>query len=588
MNDPWHQETLEGLVATIDATKLGGGTAYAVVVVSSERLGGEVVAELRTRLKGVESLRICTYTDPRDAFQRRLDEPRSGEFRTTIIQGLPSVLESARGEGLLGWLNFRRESFTRPSEAFVFVLTRGAADRWVKEAPDLDRYTSHFGFEDWDDVVETAERAAAKTEIEEEDGETRLKHARERLQQARALGGDFVVGALLEVGDLEQRLGLFVDAERTLAEAWSLATMSHPVVRGKVVLARVNLLLDQGHPDSALQSLRLGEATVVDEVSMGYALGSSYAELRKQAEASSCFQRHPDLASAQTELSEPSRLLFSGDILQLIGYTVNHARQPAHVRSKAYLISLMVWLAQATLEAARPRRAMEIIDEWRMSPGGQSARLRHLVSLRASSRWVLDGPEAVEPIIYEEEQRQRGWTAPVPAAELVYVRGLAASNDDDARRHWQEAASRFRAMDITWHLGEAERRLACLDRLQCELDRATTRIEQLLAIDVREGWRPTEARDRTELAMIALGRRDPMTARDQALQSLDLIRACGTRLYEPAALVALAAAERALGHHDSAASHGARWRRLVRGIDAKGLEAALERDAAWAAAQASS
>ena len=75
-----------------------------------------------------------------------------------------------------------------------------------------------------------------------------------------------------------------------------------------------------------------------------------------------------------------------------------------------------------------------------------------------------------------------------------------------------------------------------------------------------------EARDRTELAMIALGRSDPKAARGYATEALELIRACNTRLYEPAALVALAAAEHALGRPEIAAAHERRWRRLVTGM----------------------
>lgn len=576
MNDPWHQETLAGLVAVIEAARAGGGTAYAVVVASSERLGGEIVGELRARLGQAEVLRLCTYVEPRRSIQERLGEPPREGFRTTIVQGLPTVLESERGEGLLHWLNFRREAFARSCEAFVFVLTREAADLWAKEAPDLDRYTAHFGFEDWDDLVEAAERAAAKKEIEGENGQTRLRQARERASQARRLGGDFAVGALLEVGELEANAGHYVDAEQTLAEAWSLEAGAHPAMRGRAVLWRAYLLREQGHPDAALQLLRSAHGAMIDDASVAAAHCGAYEELGK--DASSYRERYPELERSHAESQRLGVLLEEGKIHEFLAEAWRLARVATHECKSAVFVAVMLLFARAALGAGRPRRCAEILDGARALPGSQSARLRGFAVFRAEARWTLAGPAAVVPIVYEEEQRQRGWTAPIPAAELAYARGLASTTDDDARRHLQDAADRYRVMDgVAFYLHKPQLELARLDRLHGDLDRAAARLPQ-----------PPGPRVHTELAMIALGRHDAKTAHKHALQALDLVRALGRRLHEPAALVALAAAERALGNLDSAASHDARWRRLVRGIDAKGLEAALERDAAWAATQASS
>lgn len=576
MNDPWHQETLEKLITAIEAARAGGGTAYVAVVASSERLGGEVAGELRARLHDVEGLRVCTYVDPRSVIRRRLDEPKQQSFRTTIIEGLPTVLESERGNGLLGWLNFNREAFSRPGEAFVFVLAREAADRWVKEAPDLDRYTAHFGFEDWDDLVEVAERAAAKTELVGEDGQARLRQAKERSSQARKLGGDFLADSLLKLGHLEMSTGRYSDAERTLTEAWSLTEKSHGALRGMVVLAHVYLLLEQGHPDEALRALRSVDGESIDPTSMAVAFSEAFWHLGKPEEASSYAAQ--DLALGP--------FVSMGATLEALVETMKELRQEAHQGYSAGVVDSLVTLASASLDAARPRRTLEIFDEARALPGSQSGRDWYFAIPCAKAQWTLRGPSAVTSLVFEEGQRQRGWTAPLPAAALAYIRGLASTNDDDTRRHMQDAAERFRTASLKIRHYDAERWLARLDRFQGDLDHPSARIEEALAWHTQQGARTLEARDRTELAMIALGRRDPQPARDQALQALDLIRACGTRIYEPAALVALAAAERALGNLDSAVSRDTRWRRLVRGIDAKGLEAALERDAAWANAQA--
>ena len=200
MNDPWHKDTLNGLVAYLEAAKGAGGTAWAIVVVSSERLGGEVTGELRARLGRVRVLRLCTYVDSRDSLQRMLDAPpREGGFLTTILSGLPAVLDEGVGDELLSWLNLHREGFERPGEAFVFVLSPSAADRWAREAADFDRYVQRFEFMDWDDLVEEARQAAAQIEPEGESGEERLRAAEQTLERARSLDDQQVANALIRL-----------------------------------------------------------------------------------------------------------------------------------------------------------------------------------------------------------------------------------------------------------------------------------------------------------------------------------------------------------------------------------------------------
>jgi len=351
------------------------------------------------------------------------------------------------------------------------------------------------------------------------------------------------------------------------------------MMRGKVVLERIGLLVDLGHPDAALQALRSPDGALIDKDSMADALASVYSQLGKYDEASSYRER-----LARNSYDNLVNAFVQGEMPSVLAEAMKELRQARHLRFNVSLIWLMTLLAEACLQAGLPHRCLEIVDEARNTRGNQYASLLwNFALVRWKARWVLEGPVAAASVVYEEEHRQRGWTAPIPATDLIGLRGFASSSDEDARRHLEDASSRFGSMRI--NTGEIVLWLARLDRIQGDLAGATARIEEVLASHARAGYRPLEARDRTELAMIALGRRDPKAARDEALAALELIRSCGVRLYEPAALLALAAAERALGKPEIANVTDRRWRKLVRGIGAKGLEAALERDAAWAAAQ---
>ncbi|MEM9459088.1 MAG: effector-associated domain EAD1-containing protein [Myxococcota bacterium] len=723
MNDPWHEDALDGLVAYLEAARDAGGTAWAMVVASSERLGGEVVGELRGRLGRVQVLRLCTYVDPRDSLQRMLDAPPPEDsFRTTILSGVSLVLDEESGDGLLSWLNLHREGFERSGEAFVFILSSSAADRWSREAADFDRYVQRFEFMDWDDLVEEARRAAAQIELEGESGEQGLRAVEQRLAWARSLGGQQVAQALIQLAGQALPQGLDARAEQALSEASRSVGEHHGLLRSHAATLRAYILCNQGRPGDSLRELEsLGDSDEFDEKLLLTARSRTYFHLGKPRRALESTERcaelgaSDDLVFANLAIGEawlgmlgaarrhagtnplPSKLVqlegfdeqdeeivreiaevlvdeeSASAILKTVGAprsrvppfrsaldfwaevmmdarkgvlpggfarivdevakahpgnllfrrylesdsTIVDAHEEAkppsmdsHVdaslslivgelpralellmvslrflehRGSRLLATVIVQLARASLEVARPRRCLELVRAARAHRGSQSATVREMATVEAEALSILNGPLSVGVVIREEEERQRGWEAPIPAAELTYVRGLGASLDEDARRHLQDAADRYRMMEGLLYLSEVERRLARIDRLSGALEEATARVEEGLAWHVREGARPREARDRTELAMIALGRGQAQRAREHAVQALDLLRDCGTRLYEPAALVALAAAERALGHDDAAAAHDQRWRRLVRGIDAKGLEAELERDAAWAA-----
>lgn len=634
MNDPWQQESLEALVAYVEAAKEAGEPAWALVVASSERLEGQVLGEFGAHMDTVEELRLCCYfgdepaLNARDALAARLDEPLRDEFVVTFITGLFRITreeEEDRDEAdqilpsheLLTWLNFNRERFERPGEAFIFLVPPHLARRWTREAPDLDRYVQRFEFFDWDDMIEEARQPGRVHGVVSMPGSAPPGSLQHRLERARALGDDELVfrelgtayGMAISAGD-EKR------AEEIVEEIAPRVDASEPDhAQPFVILAHWHNR--RGRPDlalSTLSSLPL-EGWMTSPVARADALFHNGEVRRALHELDAHPPRAQDLQDFRIALSTMARP-WMGEISRILEFVAEPEPFSTSGWASAVLateqgrasevLTEIVWgtaiiemsnfppavdgyilLSKVLLEVGHVARAIQALHRATTCPGGLSATAVGRLPLQAEARWTLDGPTSLSDLIRAETERQRGWTAPIPAAELAYARGLAATTDDAARRHLADASDRYRAMEGWYYISEVERWLARLDRLHGDLDRAQARIEEGLAWHIREGTRPREARDRTELSLIALGRGQPDLARDQAHQALDLIHGGDTRLYEPAAVLALAAAERALGHTATADAHDTRWRRLVRGISARGLEAALERDAAWAAARRS-
>lgn len=636
MRDPWQDDVLDELVAYLQAAREARATAWAVVVTSSEALAEEVLGALEGRVGGLERVDVASGADPRQVVDQHLGRPHGDGFATTVFRGLPEVLASEQAEEFLAWLNFHREDFERPAEAFLFLMLAKDADKWNRRAADLDRYTQHFEFIDWDSFVAKSEDGArdAAATLELVDGRKLLASVEDRLERSRKSSTDVVVTNLLAVGLVALNMGQFPRAQTVVEEALQLTLGRNDELRRSVVRAEAQVLSHLGQPIESLRRLEevVGNNPEDPDARVGLAVERFFAGqplralseierlLAQRSRTSSNFSDDPSrisislsnataiqqwlgqhtaaaqlISKAPLDLPPLSRhqvgwsweskgsfLVDTGDIIEALD-PLTWALAVARTHGSAYLeVAVRVNGSRATLDAGHPARSLRLLEGAATSLGWKTARSHGLAAVRAEASWTLSGPSAVLPVVRDERERQKGWQAPIPAAELAYVRALASVHDDEARRCLQEAADRFRAMDGWYYLSELERRLARLDRLRGDLDRADARIREGLAWHAREGLRPREARDRTERAMIALGRGEPEAALESASQALELIHACRTRLYEPAALVALAAAEHALGHHEAASAHDQRWRRLVQGIDAKGLEEALERDAAWA------
>jgi tetratricopeptide (TPR) repeat protein len=612
---------LDELVAYLQAARDARAKAWALVVSSSEGLAREVLEALAGRLGELEEVDASAGEDPRHIVEAMLAKPHDG-FRMSVLLGLTNALGSDDRDELLAWLNFHREDFERPDQAFVFTLSAEHADAWQKLAPDLDRYTQHFDFVDWDDLVADAQRTADEMKMEVIGRREVLQHIDERLDDVRPWS-DFAAQTLVDAAHTYMAMGMLQQAKSVLAKAFRLTQGKRNMQRHGVIRAGAILSSHMGRPAEALRGLEQLQEEVtlgalrtdasaerfatgqplraLDEIReslasnlddhltlshdfaiVGQWLGRIRASLGHVREAPADLRpwRLPMQAWAWDTLA--SLLIDTGDVVEALDPLMKSLRVSVAIGFEHARVSSRTSLSRATLDRGHPARCLTILEGATTSPGWKSARSYGLAVVRAEASWVLSGPSGVRPVVRDERKRQRGWRAPIPAAELAYVHALASTHDDQARRRLQDAADRFRAMDGWYYLSELERRLARLDRLEGDLDRATARIQEGLEWHAREGLRPREARDRTEVAMIALGRHDAEAAFESASRALELIHACGTRLYEPATLVALAASERVLGHHDSAAIHDQRWRRLVQGIGAKGLEAALERDAAWA------
>lgn len=632
MRDPWQDDALDELVAYLRAARDARAPAWALVVTSSDAVANEALEAVKERVGELELVDL-SKDEPRRIVDAVLAREQAQGFRMNVVQGLSSILASHHRDEFLAWLNFHREDFERAGEAFLFVLPVEHASTWRALAPDLDAYTQHFDFVDWSDLIAQAKREASKIEVEIFSLGEALRRTERRLEHARH-DVDQEIKALVEVGlvaleaSLLDRAREAIDAAvaraRTLVGSGAVAPTGRPMgsVR-RALRANAILMSSLGHPKEALHELELLERAGDDEglhrsVTITHFLAGyprhALAELEEilRADIGDRLWSRQNIGVVAEWLGEVRRglewardapaelqpwnlgshaglgvtlaslLIDTGELVESLAPLARSLWLADAVGVERARVAGLADLARATFEAGHPAEGLALLEHPKASSGWKTADCHGFATVRAEVRHTLAGPAAVLPVVRDERERQRGWQAPIPAAELAYVRVLASVRDDEERRHAQEASERFRAMDGWYYLSELERRLARLDRLAGDLDGAAARAREGLEWHAREGVRPREARDRTELAMIALGRGDAGEAVESANHALELIRACGTHLYEPAALVALAAAERGLGRHEVANAHDQRWRRLVRGIGAKGLEAELERDAAWA------
>lgn len=633
MRDPWQDDVLDELVAYLRAARDARAPAWALVVTSSDAVANEALTALEDRVGALELVDLSKDEEPRRVVDVVFAQERADGFRMNVVQGLPGILASPRRDEFFAWLNFHREDFERAGEAFLFMLPAEHASTWQALAPDLDAYTQHFDIVDWGDLVADARQEASKIDVEIFSLGEALRRTEHKLEHARH-DVDQEIKALVEVGLLALEASLLdrareaiegaVSRARTLEASGALAPTKRSMgsVR-RALRAKAILMSSLGHPREALHELeRLEQAggdeglhrnlavnrflaghprralTELEEIlrtdtgdrvwprqNIGVIaewLGEVRRGLEWARDAPAELQPWNLGSHAGLEVTLASLLIDTGELVEALAPLTRSLWLAEAIGVERARVAGLGTLARATLEAGHPAEGLALLEHPEASSGWKTADGHGFAIVRAEVLHTLAGPAAVLPVIHDERERQRGWQAPIPAAELAYVRAIASVGDDEERRSLQDGSDRFRAMDGWYYLSELERRLARLDRLEGDLDRATARVQEGLEWHAREGLRPREARDRTELAMIALARGNADAASESARRALDLIGACGTRLYEPAALVALAAAERALGHLETAEAHDRRWRRLVQSIGAKGLEAALERDAAWA------
>jgi len=604
--DPWQAQTLTQLATYLDSAAPGSGGAWAVVATTSANLRAQVVAALGQQLPTTRMTWVRPEAEAKDpslalqrAVSRVLDLPIDPQIR--IIDGLDAALHHGEPRHLLSWLNFQREAFERPGEAFVFALDCANLATFTTVAPDLNRYTLHFEFSAWDDLCARAEAAAQALPIPIARDEAGLADSRAWMAEAEKLGDS--AGANLAraaVAHFAYLLGRWEDVDQAIGLESCSPTKDEPyalfrirairlVLRGQPELAlehlhSVNAIhRPNGRNDLAVAHAIAGDTRKALDLLEGPALASGTENSLDLANRAGWLRQLGELREVSARLSRVTSGTLSSnyDCLQALDAVergklvpaINAAWAAKHrARDRADALLNAHWaLAEVAFVAGQCRFAREHLRQLTALP---HARLSHCWEpqwLQARIAFALDGPSALQPLIAEEQRRQQGWATPKPRALLSYMHALASTKPTQIHGYLMEASSQLRAMDQWLYLSEVERQLARLERLAGDFDGAEARVREGLAWHQREGavWR--EALDRAELAAIALAQGAVDSARDDAARSLELIRSHNLYVYEPTALVTLAAVERARGRLDTARAYTSRAHTLLRYLGTEGF-----------------
>src|SRR5690606_13273580 len=252
-------------------------------------------------------------------------------------------------------------------------------------------------------------------------------------------------------------IGAFDRARRALEEARLLVRTD--TERLTVLVMSAELASRTGHPNDALAELEQADLRP-DPGLLDHALGVSSFDLGQPHRARRTFDRCSrtevkdrhivstsnlaeveewlghirdshrrlsdlvsDTSSSTRDLYLPlgalaSRMVDLGHPTEALDPLMRSARLSRELRREDGRTSNAVTLARATLEIGRPARSLEIVEDAATSPGWKSARSHGLAIVRAEASWILSGPSAVLPVVRDERERQRGWDAPIPAAEL--------------------------------------------------------------------------------------------------------------------------------------------------------------------------
>jgi len=540
---------------------------------------------------------------------------------------------------VLGYLNLNRELFDRAGEGFVFLLDGETAEEVTAGAGDFARYARWCELTAWDDLLRAGAADVDGTRLEQESWEREEREARDRVERIRKAGGEVATLAealcdhacallnLLRAGEALTRCDEAVeltrgadapstesralagraavlcdllriceaqqDARRALALARARGR-SHLTASADNVLS-VSLFLSGQvadalrHAEAAAEAMaRIGAAAdaavnlgnaAQDRLLLGDLPGASTtaaAALASAREATApreegmALHRVGEVELARGGLAQAAAAL--GRSLALLGGLRD---VPSRVRTLRFLADLRLATGHPTVALETVKGALEQVRRG-MSPWGESL----LAPTAAAVHLALGAPAAARALVEPASAaaRSAGLRLVEARARIALATIAEAEGDlDTARASLGDAHALLAELGIRLLEAEAARHLGRVCLLAGDPSAADTHLAAALSFDRTAGTLPALARDLTELAFLAVRRGDPGSARTQAEEALELVSDCETRLDEPAALAALAAAHHSSGRADLAAPLEARWRRLVEGMGAAGVRAAIER-----------
>lgn len=624
MNDPWHAEALEQLVLFLRSRVQ---VRFAVVVTSSAELERIVVTELRERLGDL----VCTDLALDAAATAPLEllagppDPR----RIVLVSRLWEVAAAQTGSTFdLGVLNLQREVLAARGEALVFLTDEASAAALARQAPDLYRYTISFSFERLEDWIARGQ-AEEEAELPEESPRASEELYLHWLAEAReAEDPHGIASALLDLTVLRLRDGRIEDARESAEAALAIVRQGTDLeLRARVVQTWARVLRDRGQVEEAIVAAEEGYSLAAKpgiptavvrqgEVSLADALRAAGRYQDALALLDRAMAADPPIAATRTLVyNRAVTLAVLGRMAEAMNSLQDDAGQavPRDLRPQAAAAWAIVYLGSGDLRHASESAGMALAHWGSIDPAFRAFRVGSLLGLHGAlvdgrarlsaieidsiekasgraaisvegMRIALQSDPADEPLSQTarrciEKCRAAGNRVWTMSAEL-----LAAEVDariarlPEALNRGEEVRAAFDEMGLATFLADCEQTLSRFHYLAGNLDHAGRFAESAAGRAKHCGARAVAARADTERAYIALARGDAKAARTLSEAALSSIGETRFRIDEPAALAARAAARRLAGEEDDADER--RWRRLVRGMGARGLERRIEQSLA--------
>ena len=610
------------------------------MVCSSDGLERVVEGALRGELLEVRALNSVVLDGRSSAAQQLVPllERVLERGRVVSVRGIAKLKVEGDGRGsradLLGFLNLNRERFDREGEGFVFFLDPVSAVELSRLAPDMERYGRRFEFLDWWDLLEAegdeAVRAAGQTRTlldEWTDQERRLQRARDakappallagllfvmmtlarrllRGEEEWALTEEFVVLASLS-GDARLRLlaaaqqaqvlaarGEFEAARQRAAAALANPTgMPEPglLARGHSAMAWAQGSADcrrtlRSWERAATQYELGGELdnaglTLGNAVGFLIELGQLHEAARALAAARALSQRarnsllHAALEERSADLAihggELREALLSIGRATALGRLLGSAEALEHCRT-----TLGAWL-RAT---GAPTSALSVLQE-RLDLSRQGGKVAEATSAAADLAELLSDLGrwgTLQALAAELSPLALSLPSSAGLHRALCRHALADSDLPSASAVLALARQVAEPAGYLLQVARADQLEAIVSLAHSNPAAALTALSRSTPFHEQAGFRPALARDHVLAAFAHLHQGDAERGRQLAAEGLLLIETCGSLRDQPMALAALGLAARKLDQPGTAAGYEQRWRRLIAGMEARGLERIIE------------